>query len=76
VLKFKRKFRRQKVKQWVPVFPGLNRQERGVDHPIPSSAEVKERVEIYLYPPPPRAFVACSRVNLAFTFTFHISKFS
>jgi len=24
---------------------------RGVDHPHPSSAEVKERVELYLYSP-------------------------
>jgi len=34
----------------------------GVDHPPPSSAEVKERVEVYLYSPL-WAFVACSRVN-------------
>jgi hypothetical protein len=30
-------------------FPGVKRPERGVDHPSPSSAEVKERVELYLY---------------------------
>jgi hypothetical protein len=24
---------------------------RGVDHPHPSNADVKERVELYLYPP-------------------------
>ena len=30
-------------------FPGVKRQGRGVDHPPPSSAEVKERVELYLY---------------------------
>jgi hypothetical protein len=29
--------------------PGVKRQGRGVDHPPPSSAEVKERVELYLY---------------------------
>ena len=29
--------------------PGLKRPMRGVDHPLPSSAEVKERVELYLY---------------------------
>jgi len=43
-------------------FPGIKRPERGVDHPSPSSAEVKERVELIpllsLW-----AFVACSRVN-------------
>jgi len=32
-------------------FPGIKRPERGVDHPPTSSAEVKERVEIYLYSP-------------------------
>jgi len=30
-------------------FPGVNRLGSGVDHSLPSSAEVKERVEIYLY---------------------------
>ena len=29
-------------------FPGVKRPERGVDHPLPSSAEVKEKVEQYL----------------------------
>ena len=29
-------------------FPGVKRPGRGVDHPLPSSAEVKERVELYL----------------------------
>ena len=31
-------------------FPGVKRSERGVDHPPPSSAEVKERVELHHYP--------------------------
>ena len=31
-------------------FPGVTRPERDVDHP-PSTAEVKERVELYLYSP-------------------------
>jgi len=30
-------------------FPGVKRPGRGVDHPPPSSAEVKERVKVYLY---------------------------
>jgi hypothetical protein len=30
-------------------FPGVTRLDRGVDHPIPSSVDVKERVELYLY---------------------------
>jgi hypothetical protein len=29
--------------------PELKRSERGVDHPLSSSAEVKERVEVHLY---------------------------
>ena len=33
-------------------FPGVKRPGRGVDHPLPSSTEVKERVNLYLYPPP------------------------
>jgi len=32
-------------------FPGLKQLGRGVDHPSPSGAEVKERVELYLYSP-------------------------
>ena len=30
-------------------FPGVKRPGRGIDHPNPSSAEVKERVDLYLY---------------------------
>jgi hypothetical protein len=32
-------------------FPGVKRPGRGADHPPPSSAEVNERVELYLYHP-------------------------
>jgi hypothetical protein len=32
-------------------FPGVKRLGRDVDHPLPSSTEVKERVELCLYPP-------------------------
>jgi len=32
-------------------FPGVKRPGRGVEHPLPSSAEVKERAELYLYSP-------------------------
>jgi hypothetical protein len=36
---------------WVS-FPGVKRPGHGVNHPLfPSSAEVKERVELYLYSP-------------------------
>jgi len=31
--------------------PGVKRPGCGVDHPHPTSAEVKERVELYLYSP-------------------------
>ena len=34
--------------QWVP---GVKRPGRGVDHPLPSSAEVKYRAELYVYSP-------------------------
>jgi hypothetical protein len=38
--------------QWVPgLSPGIKRPGRGVDHKPPSSAEVKERVELYLFFP-------------------------
>ena len=33
------------------VFPGVKRSGRGINHPPPFSAEVKERVELYLYSP-------------------------
>jgi len=32
-------------------FPGVKRLGHGVDYPSPASAEVKERVELYLYSP-------------------------
>jgi len=32
-------------------FPGVRRSERWVDHPPPSTDDVKERVELYLYHP-------------------------
>ena len=46
-------------------FPGVKRPSRGVDYRRTSSAEVKDRVEVYLYS---RlwAFVACCRVKFTF----------
>jgi hypothetical protein len=32
-------------------FPGAKRPERGINHPPPSSAQVKEKVDLYLYSP-------------------------
>jgi len=43
-------------------FPGVKRPGRGVDHPPPTSDEIKERIELTFTPL--WAFVACSSVNL------------
>ena len=38
--------------QWVTVsFPGVKQPGRRFDHPLPSSSEVKERIELYPYSP-------------------------
>ena len=50
-------------------FPVVKRPGRRVDHPPPSSAEVKEGVEIYYSPL--WAFVACCRVNFTTRFNTH-----
>jgi hypothetical protein len=51
-------FHTRLVRPWGPssvlynghrVYPGVNRAGRGVDHLPHTSAEVKERVELYLY---------------------------
>jgi len=53
-------------------FPGVKRAGRGVDHPTPSSAEVKEEYSCTVIPLLPHlAFVACSRVDFTFTFYFY-----
>jgi hypothetical protein len=46
-------------------FPGVKWPRRGVDKPLLSSAEVKKRVELYLYSPI-WASVTCCRVNFIF----------
>ena len=33
------------------IFPGVKEPGRGVDHPLTSSAEVEERIELYIYSP-------------------------
>jgi hypothetical protein len=55
-------------------FPRVKRPGLGVEHPPPSSAEVKERVELYLCSN--SVFVACYRVNFTFTFIFVIYTYS
>ena len=47
-------------------FPRVKRPGRRVDHLLPSSAEVKERVELYIYIFPLWVFVACSMLNFIF----------
>ena len=49
--------------------PGVKGPERGVDHPPPSSAEVKERVELYLYSLSVLSWQAIHRLN--FTDSLH-----
>jgi hypothetical protein len=49
-------------------FLWLKLSRRVVDYPLPSIAEVIEKVELYLYSLSGHSFV-CSRVNFTFTFT-------
>ena len=50
---------------------GVNRKRLGVERKPPSIAVVKERLELYLYPPPLWNFTACYKVT--FTFNFIVS---
>ena len=50
-------------------FPGVKRPGRGADHPLPSSTEVTERVELYFYFPSGPSWPV-----LGWTFTFNISS--
>ena len=51
-------------------FPRVQRPERGVSLPLPSSAEVKEKVELYLNSPL-CAFIAGYRLTFTFTKASH-----
>jgi hypothetical protein len=51
-------------------FPEVELTGRAVYYPPPSSAEVKERIELYIYSLL-WAFVAFSRVNFTFTLPLH-----
>jgi hypothetical protein len=46
--------------------PGVKWPEHGIDHPPPSSAGVKERVELYLYSPSRAFMMACYGANFTF----------
>ena len=46
---------------------GLKQPRCGIDHPPLTRAEVKERVELYLYPP--QVFIAFSSMNFTFSTT-------
>ena len=51
--------------QWLPdLFPGVKRPEPGFNHPPPSSTEVKERVELYLYSPSGLSYPVLGRTLL------------
>jgi hypothetical protein len=52
-------------------FPGVMRPGCGVNHPLPSSARVKERVELCLFLPSPGAFMACYYLSF-FAFAAHV----
>ena len=47
-------------------FAGVSRQGCGIDHPPPSSAEVNERIQLYLCSPS-WAFMVCCMKNVIFT---------
>jgi hypothetical protein len=48
-------------------FPGVKRPERGADDPLPSSEEVKERPELYLFSPSGHSWSVLGR-----TFYFYL----
>jgi hypothetical protein len=51
-------------------FPGVKRPYRGADHPPHLASRLKKGYSYHSTPP--RAFVACYRVEFTFTFTFRI----
>jgi hypothetical protein len=52
-------------------FSGVKRPGRGVNHPPSSKAEVKERVQLYLYSPL-WVFIACYRVDFTILYNIRI----
>jgi len=55
-------------------FQGVKRSGRGVDHPLTSNAEVKERVGLYIYYPSGPSWPD-SRVKFTFNFSFTFIKY-
>ena len=53
---------------------GVKRPGRGVDHPTPSSAEVKERVELHLYSPSGFSWPFLG-ATFIFNFNFHNNQY-
>jgi hypothetical protein len=53
-------------------FPAVKRPGRGVDHPPPSSARVKERVELYLYSPSGPSWPVLGRTLLSYLYITYL----
>jgi hypothetical protein len=59
--------------QWIPaLFPGVKRPGRGVEHPPPPTAKVKERAELLPYSPSGPSWPVLGSTHLYFTF-IHLS---
>jgi hypothetical protein len=55
-------------------FPVVKRPGRGVDHPPPPRAEVKEKVELYIYSPPRFRGLFCGEIYFIFTYNIYNIK--
>jgi len=57
-------------------FPDVRRPGRGVDHPPPSSAEVKERVALYLYSNSGPSWYVIFFLSLNISIGWHLSPYN